>query len=77
MNKELRLRVFENRMLRKTIGPKREVTGSWSVWRNEKLHDLHCPPNIIVAKSTRKRWAGHVSPMGDRRGAYKILVGDT
>lgn len=74
MNKELRLRVFETRMLRKTFGPKREVTGDWSLWRNEKLHDLHCPPNTLVAKSTRRRWAEHVASMGDKRGAYKILV---
>jgi hypothetical protein len=71
------MRVFENRVLRKTFGPKREVAGDWSVWHNEKLHNLHCPPVILVAKSTRRRWAEHVAPMGDRRGAYKILVGDT
>jgi hypothetical protein len=77
LNEELRLRVFEKRVLRKTFGPKREVTGNWSVWYNEKLHDFHCPPNILVAKSTSRKWAGHVAPMGDRRGAYNVLVGDT
>jgi len=62
-------------VLWKIFGPKREVTGEWRVWHSEKLRDLHCPPNIRVAKSTRRKWAGHVAPMGDRRGAYKVLVG--
>jgi hypothetical protein len=65
--------VFENRVLKKTFGAKRPVTGDRSVWHNEELHNLHCPPNIRVAKSTRRRWAGHVAPIGDR-SAYKVLV---
>ena len=62
-------------MLRKAFGSKREVTGNWSAWHNEEPRDLHCPPNILLAKSTRRRWAGYVAPMGDRSGAYKVLVG--
>jgi len=69
--------VFENRVLRKTFEPKREVTGDKSVWRNEEPNDLHCPPKIRVEKSARRRWAGHVAPMGVIRGAYKVLVGNT
>jgi hypothetical protein len=46
---------------------KRAVTGDRSVWHNEELHDLHCPPNILVAKSTRMRWAGYVAANGRQK----------
>jgi hypothetical protein len=63
---ERRLRVFENRVLRKIKRDK--VTGQWRKLRNEELHDLYCSPNIVrVLKSRRMRWAGHVARMG--RGA--------
>jgi hypothetical protein len=64
-----RLRVFENRVLRRIFGPKRnDVTGEWRKLHNEELHDLYSSPNIIrVVKSRTMRWAGHVARMG-RRG---------
>ena len=70
-----RLRVFENRVLRRIFGPKRyEVTGEWSKLHNEELNDLHSSPNIIcMMKSRIMRWAGHVACMGI--GAYRVLVG--
>jgi len=76
LKEELRLRAFENRVLRRIFGPKRdEVTGDWIKLRNEELNDLYCSPNIWVIKSRRMRWAGHVGRMGDRRGLYRVLVG--
>jgi hypothetical protein len=64
-------------VLRKIFGPKRdEVTGEWRL-HNEELCVLYPSPNIIrVMKSRRKRWAGHVERLGDRRGIYMILWGD-
>jgi len=77
MREERRLRVFENRMLRRIFGTKRgEVTREWRKLHNEKLSDLYCSPNIFrVIKSRRMRWTGHVARMGERRGVYRILVG--
>ena len=74
---ERRLRVFENRMLRRIFGPKRgEVRGEWRKPPNEELNDLYSSPNIfLMIKSRRMRWAGHVARMGERRGVYRILVG--
>jgi hypothetical protein len=78
LREEHRLRVFENRVLRKIFGPKRdEVTGEWRRRHNEELYDLYSSPNIIrVNKSRRMRWAGHVPRMGDRRGAFWVWWGD-
>jgi hypothetical protein len=61
--------VFENRVLRRIFGPKRdEVTGEWRKLHNEGLHNLYFSPNIIrTIKSRRKRWAGHVARVG-RKG---------
>jgi hypothetical protein len=72
-----RLRMFENRVLRRIFGPKRdEVTGEWRRLHNEELKDLYSSPNIVrVIKSRRMRWAGHVACMGEGRGSYRILVG--
>jgi hypothetical protein len=69
--------VFENRVLRKIFGPKRdEVTGEWRKSQNEELRDLYSSPSIIrIIKSKRMRWAGHVARMGEKRNAYKLLVG--
>jgi hypothetical protein len=71
------MRVFENRVLRGTFGPKRdEITGEWRRLHNEELNDLYCSPNTVrVIKSTRMRWAAHVARMGERRGVYRVLVG--
>ena len=65
LTEERRLRVFENRVLRKAFGPKRdEVTGEWRRLHNEELNDLYSLPNIVrVVKSRRMRWAGHVARM--------------
>jgi len=70
LREECRLRVFENRVLRGILGPKRdEVTGEWKRLHNEELNDLYCSPNIVrVITSKRMRWAGHVAHMGDRTG---------
>jgi hypothetical protein len=66
---EHRLRVFENRALRRISGPKREVTGGWRKLHNEELHNLHSSPSIIIMiKPRRMRWAGHVARMV--RGGY-------
>jgi hypothetical protein len=69
ISEEQRLRVFEIRVLRLIFGPKRdEVTGGWRKMHNEELRDLYSSPSImIIIKSSRMRWAGHVARMG-RRG---------
>jgi hypothetical protein len=72
-----RLRVFENRVLRRIFGPKRdEVTGGWRELHNEELHGLYSSLSIIrVIIARRMRWAVFVACMGEVRGAYNILVG--
>jgi hypothetical protein len=74
---ECRLRVFENRMLRRIFGPKRdEETKGWSILHNKELYDLYSSPNVIrVINSKGLKQTGHVASMGDRRGAYRALVG--
>jgi hypothetical protein len=76
LREEHRLRVFENRVLRRIFGPKKdEVTGGWRKMHNEELHGLYSSPSIVtVIKATRMRWAGHVVHMWEVRGAYNILV---
>jgi hypothetical protein len=66
LREKRRLRVFENRVLRRIFGPKRdEVTGEWRKMHNEQRHNLYSSPNIIrMMKSRRMRWAGHVARMG-------------
>jgi hypothetical protein len=69
--------VFENRVLRRVFGPKRnEVTGEWRKLHKEELRDLYSLPNIVqVVKSRRMRWVGHVACMGEGRGVHRVLVG--
>jgi len=74
---ERKLRVFENMVLRRIFGPKRdEATGEWRRLHYEELNDLYSSPNIArVIKSRRMRWAGHVARMGEESVVYRILVG--
>jgi hypothetical protein len=71
------LRVFENRVLRKIFGPKRdEVTGEWRKLHSEELHDVYSPPTIVrVIKSRKMRWAGYVAGIEKERGVYRVWVG--
>jgi len=77
LREEHRLRVCENRVLRRIFGPRRdEVTGEWRKLHNEELNELYSSPIIVrVIKSRRMSWAGHVACMGVRRGVFGVLVG--
>jgi hypothetical protein len=77
LREEQRLRVLENKVPRQILGPKRdEVTHEWRRIHNEELYDLYYYPNIIrVIKSRTMRWAGLLARMGNRRGAYRVLMG--
>jgi len=67
--------VFENRLLRRILGPKRdEITGEGRKLNNEELNDLYSSPNIVWVVKSRMRWAGHVAHMGQSRGICKVLV---
>jgi hypothetical protein len=69
--------VFENRVLRRIFGPKRdEVTGKWRKLHSEEVHNLYSSPDIIrQVQSRRMGWAGHVACMGEESKVYKVLVG--
>jgi hypothetical protein len=69
LREEHRLRGFENRVLRRIFGPKREEDGSWRKLHNDELH------TVRVIKSRRMRWAGHVAHIGKGRGVYRVLGG--
>jgi hypothetical protein len=76
LREERRLRVFENRALRRIFGPKRdEVTTELKKLHNEELKDLFSPNIFRVIKSRIIRWAGHVARIGEKRGVYRVLVG--
>jgi hypothetical protein len=77
LREEYRLRVFENKSLRRTFGRKRdEVMGEWRNLHNEELRELYSSSSIIrIIKSRRKRWAIHVARMGEMRKAYRLLMG--
>jgi hypothetical protein len=76
LGEEHRLRVFENSVLRKIFGPKREEDRSWRKLHIDELRSLYSSPNIVrVIKARRMRWAGHVARMGVGRGVYRVLVG--
>ena len=79
MREERRLRVFENRVLRRVFGSKRdEVTEEWRKLYNEELRDLYSLPNSVrVVKSGRMRWAGHVAPMGGGERCAQGSSGET
>jgi hypothetical protein len=74
MGNECRIRVFQNRVLRRIFGPKRDmVTGEWSKLHNEELNDLYSLPSIIrMIKYRITIWVGFVACVGERRGAYRI-----
>jgi len=76
MREERKLRLFENMVLRRIFGPRRdEVTGEWRILHIEELNGLYSPPNIVrVIKSKRLRWAGHVAHMSEDRGVCRVLV---
>ena len=78
LREERKLRVFENMVLRKIFGPRRDkVTGEWRRLHNEELNDLYCSPNIVrVIKLRRMRWAGHVARMGEERGCTGFWWGN-
>jgi len=77
MREERGLRVFENRVLRRIFGPRRNgITGEWRKLHNEELYDLYCSLNIArVLISRIMRWAGHVACLWERRGVYRTLMG--
>ena len=76
LREERKLRVFENMVLRRIFGPRRnEVTGEWRRLHNEEINDLYSSRNIVrVIKSRRMRWAEHVARMSEERGMYRVLV---
>ena len=77
MREERRLKVTENRVMRRIFGPKRdEVTGKWIKLHNEELNDLYYSPNVVrVIKSRKMRWPGQIADMGESRGVYRVLMG--
>jgi hypothetical protein len=76
LRQEHRLRVFENRVLRRILGAKREEDGPLRKLHNDELHSLYSFPNIVrVIKSRRMRWARHVARMREGGGVYRLLVG--
>jgi hypothetical protein len=75
LREEHRLRVSENRELRRIFGPKTEEDGSWGKLHNDELHSLYSSPNIVrVIISRRMRWVGHVARRGEGRVVYRVLV---
>jgi hypothetical protein len=76
LREEHRLRIFEDRVLRRIFGPKREGDGSWRKLRNDELYSLYSSRNMVRVIILRSmRWAGHVAHTGEGRGIYRVLVG--
>ena len=77
LREERKLRLFENKVLRRIFVPRREeVTRNWRRLHNEEINVLYSSPNIVrVIKSRRMRWVGHVARMGEERAVYRVLVG--
>jgi hypothetical protein len=72
----LKLKVFENSVLSRIFGPKKdEVTREWRKLHNEELNHLYSSANIVRVMKSRMRWAGHVVCMGEKTGVYRVLVG--
>jgi hypothetical protein len=77
LREEHRLRVFENRVLRRILVSKMdEGTGEWRKVQNEELNELYSSPNIVRVKKSRMRWEGHVAST-EERGAYRVFGGET
>ena len=73
LREEYKLRVFQNRILRRIFRPKRNTNAEWNRLHNEELHSLYHSPNIVrVIKSRRFKWAGHVARMEEGRNAFKL-----
>jgi len=79
LREKRRLRVFENRVLRRIFGPKKDdVVRKWRKLDKEELNDLNCSPNIVrVIRSRRIKWTEYVARMGKKRAVYRVLVGKT
>jgi hypothetical protein len=79
LREEYRLVVFENRVLRRIFGPKRdEVTGGCRKLHNKELHNVYFSQSVIrTMKSRRMIWAGHVARMDENRNAYRLFLGNT
>jgi hypothetical protein len=77
VREEYKLRALENRVMRRIFGPKRDgVMGGWRKLHNEELHNLYSSPRIIrIIRSRRKRLAGHVVRMGEKRNVHRLLIG--
>ena len=76
LREERRLRVFDNRVLRRIFGPKRdEVLGEWRKLHNDEISDLYSSPDIVRVIKSRLGWAGHAARMGERRSVHRFLVG--
>ena len=75
LREERSLRVFENRILRRIFGPKRDANGEWRRLHNEELHSSYRSTIARMIKPRRLRWAGHAARMEEGRSAFKILTG--
>jgi len=76
LREERKLRVFENMVLRRIFGPRRdEVTREWRRLHNDELNDLYSSPNIVRVIKSRMIWTGHLARVGEERGVYSVLVG--